>query len=376
MKYILFAIVVILLFWFVWANTGYRSKLPPVSDWISTVEEINPLKNDSINGNIVGIQPYMLETDYLSKERFEEKMELYFSEASKNGLLRENTIVLLPEYLGTWLVVAGEKISVAESKTLTGAMTRLVLSNPIKFFNNLSLSSHEKDKIASGIFRMKAGKMAEIYTATFSKLAQEYQVYISAGSIILPKSTIEKNKLITQKNNPLYNTSFLFLPDGSIHPEEVRKAFPITSEHPFVTAGKVEAIPSFPLPFGNVAIIVCADSWYPETYEAIKGSDIVLVNSYCATEGIMEMPWGGYDGNVAPTDIHKDDIGTISEHEAWLKYALPGRIHQSGATIGANVFLKGKLWDLGTDGQPFFIRKGQLQHLNPAEHGGIWSMQF
>lgn len=376
MKYAVIIIAALIMVWVIWTQTGYNRDLPEVSGHISLVQEVNPLETDSIRGNIIGIQPFMLETDYLKAERFYAKMNAYLSEASSQGLILENSIVLLPEYLGTWLVIVDEKISVAESSSLTSAMAKLVFSNPVSFFQHFNYSAKESDKIAAALFRMKSEKMAEIYASTFSRLAKEYQVHIAAGSIILPEPKINGSKIKVYPTAPLYNTAFLFLSDGNIHPREVRKAFPIDSEHPFVTAADVKDIPQYQLPFGNVGVLVCADSWYPESYEAVKGVDIVLVNSYCAIDGAMDVPWGGYNGGPAPADVDFNDIGVLTEKEAWLKYALPGRLIESGAEVGANVFLRGRLWDLGTDGQPFFLRGGALQHINPAEQGGIWSMQF
>lgn len=67
-------------------------------------------------------------------------------------------------------------------------------------------------------------------------------------------------------------------------------------------------------------------------------------------------------------------IGTLTEQEAWKKYALPGRISSTQARHGANIFLRGQLWDLGTDGQPFFIHQGKLIDIQEAEKGGIWNL--
>lgn len=376
MKYIIIIFTALIIIWVIWAQTGYRGDLPAISGHISLVEQVNPLKTDRIRGNIIGIQPFMLETDYLQAERFYAKMEAYFLEASDQGLILSNSVVLLPEYLGTWLVIVDEKISVAQSASLTTAMGRLVLSNPVSFLKYFNHKAEESDKIAASLFRMKSQKMADIYASTFSKLAKEYQVHIAAGSIILPTSIIKGSQIEVDTRAPLFNTSFLFLPDGNIHPREVKKAFPIDSEHPFVTASHVQDIPQYQLPFGKVGVLVCADSWYPESYQAIKGVDIVLVNSYCAIDGTMDVPWGGYNGGLAPKDVDFNDIGLLTEKEAWLKYALPGRLAQSGAKVGANVFLRGRLWDLGTDGQPFFLRERELQHSNSTKKGGIWSMQF
>ncbi|WP_373494301.1 nitrilase-related carbon-nitrogen hydrolase [Aquiflexum sp.] len=381
MRKIGFGFLVVILIWVIWANFSFKSELPPVSAEISTVSQIScdTCENGdslNLNRNIVGIQPYMLETDYLGESQFLAKMDAYFKAAHENGFLRVNTIVLLPEYLGTWLVIADEKESVANAGNLTWAMAQLVLNHPFEFFKFYRKSKHESDRITAGLFRMNAEQMAQIYQNTFSSLASTYKVYISAGSILLPGPSVENGKIAVELMEPIYNTSFIFDLQGKILNQEIKKAFPIDSEHPFVKASPVVQIPKFELPFANIGVLVCADSWYPESYQAIQGVEAVLVNSYCAIDGAMDVVWGGYNGAPPPSDVDLNDIGNITEKQAWEKYALPGRIGSSGAKIGANVFLRGELWELGTDGQPFFIKEGKLLEIEKAEKGGIWNMDY
>ncbi len=135
MKKALLFILVLVLLWIIWANTGLPPELPAITPEISVTEEILSLPSDSIPRNIVGIQTCMLETDYLTQQQFQAKLNAYFKTAKDEGFFRENTIVLLPEYLGTWLVISGEKKSVANAGNLTWAMAQLVFSNPIQFQN-------------------------------------------------------------------------------------------------------------------------------------------------------------------------------------------------------------------------------------------------
>lgn len=376
MKKAFLILSVFILVWAIWANTGFHPELPTLAPEISLTENISPLSSDSIRGNVVGIQPYMLETDYLTPQQFHAKLESYFQTAKESGFFKENTIVLLPEYLGTWLVIQDEKKSVANAGNLTLAMAQLILSHPFDFIRFFSKSAKESDKIAASLFRMKSEKMAKTYAEVFSRLSSQYQVYISAGSILLPGPEVKDGNLTVEPGQGIYNTSFLFDPNGNIHPQSIRKAFTIDSEKPFVTQSPSQQIPKFDLPFGKVGVLVCADSWYPESYQAIEGVDLVLVNSYCAVDGAMYVPWAGYNGAPMPSDVDPNDVRKLTEKEAWMKYALPGRIGSSGAKTGANVFLRGQLWDLGTDGQPFFIRNGKLLEAKMADKGGIWNMDF
>lgn len=368
--------VIILVGWGVWVNVGYSVESISTESHISLVEDINPVGYDTTTGNIVGIQPYMLPADYLSEELFFQKMDAYFNKAEQAGFFGDKTVVLLPEYLGTWLVISNEKVAVSKAYTLTGAMATLLLSNPLSFLKNYFLSSSDEDRIASTLFRMKSQEMARIYSTTFQQLARNYSVHIVAGSINLPGAHVTQGTIQVTPSDPIKNTSFVFSPTGEILPYAVQKAFPIESEQPFVTAANPSNIPVIQLPIGKIGVLVCADSWYPESYQAIQSADIILVNSYCAGNGAMSIPWAGYNGAPTPSDVALSDIGTLTEQEAWKKYALPGRISTTQARHGANIFLRGQLWDLGTDGQPFFILNGVLLDIKEAERGGIWNLSL
>ncbi|MCS5489964.1 nitrilase-related carbon-nitrogen hydrolase [Algoriphagus limi] len=374
-RFIVSSILLVIFIWLIWSFAGRSYPPDQPETFLDIVEEVNP--SDSLYNNIVGIQPYMLAKDYIDQETFYRKMELYLDAARKSQLIHSNTVVLLPEYVGTWLVLSGEKHVLAEKDNLKDAMSTLVLSNIVDFVVNY-FQSHELDRPTGTLFRMKARKMAEDYFNTFSQLAQQFNCYIAAGSIILPQPYVEEGELYVDKEGPLYNASFIFGPDGKIIGEPVLKAFPIESEIPFVSGEAVEKIPVFNLPMGKTALLICADSWYPEPYQVANQSqtEIILVPSYLTGDEGMKKPWQGYNGAPAPVDTNLNDIEKISEWEAWNKYALPGRIGQTNARIGLNVFLRGELWNLGADGQPLAVLYGHQLELNPANRAGIWSINF
>jgi hypothetical protein len=375
MKRLILLLVVGFSGWWLWSLTGRSYEFPvPLDQNQLTVQKI---VFDSLNkGNILAVQPLMQPEDYSSEQHFFHKMDAYLKLADENGLLLENTTVLLPEYLGTWLVVNQEKISVLKAPTLTSAMFQIVLSQPYRFFKSFRLHRNEQDKVAAAIFRMKAHSMADIYGNVFKALAKQYQVRIVAGSIILPEPQIVNNNIQVDPGQPLFNISVVFEASGKIHPAIVKKVFPIDSEIPFVTSGNTEDIPVFHSPEGTIGVLVCADSWYPEPYRQLKfqQAEVVLVSSYCSGNGTMEAKWQGYNGAEMPEDVDAKDIGSLTEFQAWQKYALPGRLASSGAKLGVNVFLSGQLWDLGSDGVPFFVFNNQI--LTGRSTHGIWSIRY
>jgi predicted amidohydrolase len=364
----------ILLAWIAWIFSGRKYPALQPEGFLDHLEE---LPDDSpCARNIVAVQPYMLTTDYLSRESFYQKLNIYFEEAARQKYFHERTVVLLPEYLATWLVILNEKISVANAATVNEAMRIILLSNPVAFIRNYFKAQGEADRIAATIFRMKAEAVAEAYNSVFRQLAQTYQVTIVGGSVVLPNPAIQENSIVPDLSGPLYNTSFIFHPDGTIDTKIIRKVFPIQSELPFVKSCPIQqAIPAFDLPVGRTAVLICADSWYHQAYHQVDSlqAEIVLVNSYLAGNLRMSALWQGYNGAAVPDDVNRQDVGRLTEMEAWKKYSMPGRLAQSHARIGANVFLRGRLWDLGNDGTIFLMRNGILLPAGEARMAGIWN---
>jgi predicted amidohydrolase len=343
---------------------------------ISVVQEINP--SDSLNRNVVGIQPYMDVSDYFSQVKFKDKLRLYLIDADRKEFLGKNTIVLFPEYIGTWLVLEGEKHVLAKKGTMKEALTTMVWSNLFDFSLAYLKTNKEADRAASAIFRMKAKSMANSYFLTFSELAKESKIHIAAGSIILPDPAVVNGKIYVNPKGPLYNAAFVFGPDGKVIGDPILKAFPIESEIPFLMAGIPGEISTFDLPFAKTSVLVCADSWYPAAYQSAtnESAELILVPSFCTGNGAMDILWKGYSGNPEPAGTDMNDVNKLTEREAWEKYALPGQIQKTRAQAGLNVFLRGNLWDLGSDGQPLAIFQNKLLQINPADSAGIWSLNY
>ena len=376
MRHFISLFILLLFIWLIWSYSGRNMPLSEAKEHISVVQEINP--SDSLNRNVVGIQPYMDVSDYFSQVKFKDKLRLYLIDADRKEFLGKNTIVLFPEYIGTWLVLEGEKHVLAKKGTMKEALTTMVLSNFFDFSLAYLKTSKDVDRAASAIFRMKAKSMANSYFLTFSELAKESKIHIAAGSIILPDPAVVEGKIYVNPKGPLYNAAFVFGPDGKVIGDPILKAFPIDSEIPFLTAGIPGKIQTLDLPFAKTSVLVCADSWYPEAYLAAnsQNAELILVPSFCTGNGAMDILWKGYSGNPEPAGTDLNDINKLTEREAWEKYALPGQIQKTRAQAGLNVFLRGNLWDLGADGQPLAIFQNKLLQITPADSAGIWSLNY
>jgi predicted amidohydrolase len=320
---------------------------------------IHQLGSDRGRGNLLGIEPFMVPEDYASEESFFNKLNGYLLTAQREKYLNEKTIVLFPEHVGTWLVLAGERQEVFRAASRAVAERIMVMSHLLQFLS-LMLRSKERGRMEAAFFRMKAPEMAEIYQKVFSRLARDYSATMIAGSIILPATQIDGCQLALHEG-PLYNTSVMFRSDGTPYPSLIYKAFPTADELPFVTPAAPGDIPSFETAAGRVGVLICADAWFPQAHAVLNAQeiDLLAVPSYSAF-GMQKWNelWFGYDGWQTPPDVDANDVGHITEAQAWNKYSLAGRIRSSGAAHGMNVFLRGKLWDQDLGGWSATLVKG------------------
>ncbi|MBN8825052.1 MULTISPECIES: carbon-nitrogen hydrolase family protein [unclassified Spirosoma] len=326
----------------------------------------------SDQGNLLGIQPWMEPADYKNGLTFRQKLQGYLTTAQDSGLLIPGkTVAIFPEYIGTWLVAANEADRVYKAQTIQDGLTAMTLTHPLRFWQVYrSVPDTVGNKTNYTIFALKAQQMAHDYQLTFDMLAAQFNITIVAGSILLPAPTVEHGNLQVGKG-PLYNVSAVFHPDGQLDSQLIRKVFPIADELPFVCPSKPADIPIFDLPIGRLGVLICADSWHSVAYKTLrqKGATLLAVPSYSAGDGIWKTIWRGYSGTSTPADAQAA-VGKLTEGQAWLTYAMAGRARpEAGITKGINVFLRGILWDLGTDGTTIILQDSTTTKLTPAANG-------
>ncbi len=341
------------------------------SDRMQTVQSLYPryvignfesYGTNAGKGNILALSPYLHTYDFSSEEAFHNMLHYYLILAQQKKLLNDSTVVVLPEYIGTWLVAVNEKTKIYKDSSLKDAMKTIVYSNIGKFgWTYMSTSAKEKNKEA--LFKMKASKMLEIYQHTFSKLSKEFGVTIVAGSIVLPDPSVQDGKMEIHKGGSLYNISAVFDKNGRVMTPLTQKQFPIEEEKSFTRRAVIEDIPVYKTPAGNLAILICADAWYPEIFKKItdKKTDILAVPSFVSGNNTMQEKWRGYSGAPTPADVDKGDANQITELEAWMKYSAQRTAEMQGMQAGVHVFLRGDLWNMGSDGNTILSRNKDLQ---------------
>ena len=310
------------------------------------------------HGNLLGIQPELFPTDYQSSERLHRKLAAYLQKAQEQGLLNEKTIVVLPEHIGTWLMVSGEKDELYQANTLKDAMNWLAVSNPLKFARAL-IAAKGENRVDDAHLRMKAKGMAKDYQALFGGLAKEFRVTLVAGSIVLPEPSVIDGTLKIGRG-ALFNSSVVFDRDGLPIGQPHRQMHPVFDQSDVIAANGDHDLNVVDTPAGRLGVLIGSDSWYPDNYRKLdsQGAQLIAVPAYVAGRGTWDKPWRGYKGLSTPSSISLK-AGELSEGQAWQRLTLTAQPPSSQAIAGMSVFLRGQFWDKGSAGQSFLSSNGQ-----------------
>jgi len=320
--------------------------------------------SDSGRGNVVGIEPYMQPLDYATPARFKAKIAGYLDAARGKGWIKADTVVLLPEHIGTWLMTVNQGSRIYSAANAQRAMLPIIASHLPAFLKNYYIFDN-KAKAQATIIRAQTRTTADAVLRIFSELAKEYSITIVAGSQALMTPGVYPDSL-TYGHGPIFNSSFVFSPDGQAQIDAVRKVHPIPSETGFTQASLADFLPVFEGPHRKFSVLICADSWFDDTNTLVaeRGAELLLVPSFL--EGTAwDTPWQGYLNDGPPDGIWRADIGKISEGDAWIKYALPAQAKKHGIKWGMNVFLKGKLWEWEGFGRAIILENG-VTHIGKA----------
>ncbi|WP_210643745.1 carbon-nitrogen hydrolase family protein [Pseudomonas sp. Tri1] len=309
-------------------------------------------------GNLLGIQPELFPTDYQSPEHLRRKLAAYLQNARDLGFLNDKTIVVLPEHIGTWLMVSGEKDELYQAATLKDAMNWLAVSNPLAFTRAL-FSAQGDNRLDDAYLRMKADTMAHDYQTLFGGLAKEFGVTLVAGSIVLPEPSVSEGELKIGRG-ALYNSSLVFGRDGRPIGQPQRQQHPVFEQRDVLGAAPPNATRVIDTPAGRLGVLIGSDSWYPRHYRQLddQGAQLIAVPAFIIGRDTWNKPWGGYKGLSTPSEVSLKP-GEVSEGQAWHRLTLTSQLPTSRATAGVSVFLRGQFWDSASTGQSFISHNGE-----------------
>ncbi|UZE21944.1 carbon-nitrogen hydrolase family protein [Pseudomonas sp. B21-056] len=316
-------------------------------------------------GNLLGIQPELFPTDYQNPGHLHRKLAAYLQTARDLGLLSDKTIVVLPEHIGTWLMISGEKDELYQAATLKDAMNWLAISNPLAFIQGL-IGAQGDNRLDDAYLRMKADSMARDYQAMFGGLAREFGVTLVAGSIVLPEPSVSEGELKIGRG-ALYNSSLVFGSDGRPLGQPQRQQHPVFEQRDVLAADRQDALRVVDTPAGRLGVLIGSDSWYPLYYRQLndQGAQLIAVPAFVSGRDTWNKPWNGYKGLSTPSEVSLRP-GEMSEGQAWHRLTLTSQRPISLAKGGVSVFLRGQFWDNGSAGQSFISHDGQHFPDGPA----------
>lgn len=178
----------------------------------------------------------------------------------------------------------------------------------------------DRDEAFSLAEALPDGETARIFAETARRLG----IYIVAG-------------IAERAGERLYNSAIFTGPSG--HIGVYRKLHLWNKERLFFEPGDF-GVPVFDTPIGRIAIVICYDGWFPETYRlaAMQGADIVCVPT-----------------NWVPMSSHPDDrpamattLTMAAAHSNGIAIACANRIgtERGQAFIGQSVIVGGDGWPI------------------------------
>ncbi len=292
--------------------------------------------------NLVAVQARPRLEDYVSADAFYNKVSSLMQRVASSVDLGRPSLVAFPEAIGLCLsFVPFYYDRIKDCKTITQVMLRVIPRN----LGPLLRTAWKHRVIGLRVpFIHTALEAEKIYWDAFSSLAQEYGVYLLAGSIYTPPIEHEpmKGRFIIEPR--VQNTSYLFSPRGLClrRIPKVNLVPPLEDRVGFSGGAKSELVP-IDTPLGRIGILVCFDGFHRtliEHYDALA-CDIVAKPSY------NMHPWNApWPGNPE-----------ISEGEAWLRYGLSSLIQgRENIRFGVNPMMVGKIFDLEAEGRSIISR--------------------
>jgi len=283
--------------------------------------------------NLVAVQASPELADYASAHAFHTKMAALAQRAVAAVDRRHPTLVAFPEAIGLFLTfVPFHYDDIKHCRTFRQALLK-VLSRRLPSFLG-TMWRHKLPSLRRAVFLDAALAAEKIYADTFASLAREHGVYLLAGSLYTPPIEEEAVKGRYILSTSVYNTSYLFSPQGVI----LRRIPKVNLVEPMETvAGFGRGLKSELCPvdtnLGRIGVLICYDAFHHtlvEHYDSL-GADILVQPSY--NNDRWDGPWSAGRG--------------LTEGQAWLRFGLPSMIQgRENIRYGVNPMMVGQIFDL------------------------------
>lgn len=313
------------------------------------VGQTAPIQSPS--ARVFGVGTKITLDAYASESSFENNMDCYMQALSPYLSKSVPNIVVFPEHVGLPLVFSGARGAGArEAQTVMSAMVDLLGSymTGVTYYNNKYPDL--KSEPARYIFLAATDAMWRPFYDTFSTLSKKYHTYIIACTDVCDQITTStdprdiqlfgepgQTNVYLPANSNVYNTAFVFAPDGSII-GSVKKVNLVPEEYNLLnlTAGTLQDVKTISIPGTPVklGIAISLDAFVPSFLNwLVKLGANVLIQPD-ANDGL----WANDPNNWQPDGWLSSTMGSIQPVYPTLVYDV-------------NPMMTGNLFDVVFDGQ-------------------------
>ena len=210
------------------------------------------------------MQPRVGLAEYLDPARFAEHHRALASRVADLRAAAGPTcpaLVVWPEYVATFLVLAGRGREVAGCTTVDGALRRVVARHPLALV--AVMARHRTSRLTPAVLTMFAPLAYGHYVATFSAIARDLGAWVVAGSGLFPRNGRgDTSDVLVPASADVYNTSLTFASDGRVA-GVTRKMNVVPTQEDVL--GLCAASPSelavLDTPVGRIGTLICYDGF-------------------------------------------------------------------------------------------------------------------
>ena len=147
--------------------------------------------------NLLALQPRLSAREFADPDQLLRVLDASLRAARARGLVGPRTVLVLPEYIGTFLVASCVR-GIAAARSLPRAMAAVAREHPLRFAGWALLAACGGvrggcgEPLTFAAFRCRAGAMAGEYNRVFGSLAAAHGVTLVAGSILLPEPYVDE----------------------------------------------------------------------------------------------------------------------------------------------------------------------------------------
>ena len=210
------------------------------------------------------MQPRIGLAEYLEPDRFTEHHRAL---AARVAELRAGAgptcpaLAVWPEYVATFLVLAGRAAEVDGCTTVDGALRRVVARHPARLV--AVMARHRTLRLTPAVLTMFAPAAWDHYRETFAGIARDFDLWVVAGSGLFPRNRLgDGADRLEAAGAAVFNTSATFDPTGRVAGVTRKMNVVPTQEDVLgLSAAPAAELGVIDTPVGRLGTLVCYDGF-------------------------------------------------------------------------------------------------------------------